>query len=324
MSLLKNAARQVLHTSGALRYFRNRSKNAVRILMYHNFPADSSILRRQCEHIRRYYSPVAMRGISDAIHRGGAIPGNAVAITVDDGYRDFLENAYPVFAEFEIPATVFLVTDFLDRKKLLWWDEIQQALVQTQRGTVDWPLLGTTRKLIPRSAEAKQQAYDIAQDLKDLPDSERRKSIATLLHLLGVPSPSNFSGEFAPMSWDEVRTLTRNQVEFGAHTRTHPILSKIEDRGHLRDEILSSRDRLVAELGQPVLHFCYPNGRERDIGPTVLEVIREGGFETAVTTVEGMNRLNSSANPFLLKRLGVSPLMNLQYFAELLAGVRRA
>ena len=71
-----------------------------------------------------------MKQVAAALHGGEPLPPKAVAITVDDGYRDFLLRAYPVFHEFEIPATVFLVSDFIDGTGMLWWDRLGLRLPQ--------------------------------------------------------------------------------------------------------------------------------------------------------------------------------------------------
>jgi len=56
---------------------------------------------------------------------GAPLPPNALAITVDDGYRDFLHNGYPIFKAHRIPVTQFLVSGFVDKKLWLWWDQVR-------------------------------------------------------------------------------------------------------------------------------------------------------------------------------------------------------
>jgi hypothetical protein len=46
-----------------------------------------------------------------------------------------------------------------------------------------------------------------------------------------------------------------------------PDLSALADPEELREEIAGSKARIESELDRPVLHFCYPNGKMRDIGP---------------------------------------------------------
>jgi peptidoglycan/xylan/chitin deacetylase (PgdA/CDA1 family) len=52
--------------------------------------------------------------------RGGISDENLAAITFDDGYQDFCENAYPVLKKYNYPSTVFLVSDLVGRENL--WD----------------------------------------------------------------------------------------------------------------------------------------------------------------------------------------------------------
>jgi len=41
--------------------------------------------------------------------------------TLDDGYRDNLEYAYPVFRRHDAPFTVYIASDYADGKGELWW-----------------------------------------------------------------------------------------------------------------------------------------------------------------------------------------------------------
>lgn len=306
-----------------MQILRLRNKDAVRILMYHGFPPDQSGLRTHCEHIRRFYNPVSMAQIAAALHKRSSLPENAVAITIDDGYRDFLLNAFPVFTEFEIPATVFLVADFLDRKSWLWWNRIEYAFEHTAKDRVDVDAPGLETGASLETTEARwRNARSFAEGVKWLENTERLAEIDRVLNSLEVRIPERAPAYCEPMSWDEVRQLQKRNIEFGAHTKSHPILSSLAGPEQIADEIRGSKKRIEEELGAPVIHFCYPNGRSADIGDTALRITRESGFETAVTTEPGMNRIGENTDPFLLRRSGVSPDYSVAYFAELLAGMR--
>ena len=322
LSLAKSLLRTGLHQLGGIQAFRARSKNALRILMYHNFPADRAGLRSQCEHLRRYYNPVSMRQVSEALTGGAPLPGNAVAVTIDDGYRDYFLSAYPVFHEFGVPTTVFLVSEFMDGHDWNWWDKILYALQQTSATEFELQLNGQRRVLPVLRGQEYGQMHQLAQDLKMLTSGQRRAELAQLFKQLDVSVPEKPPTWCEPMTWDEVRQLAKTNVEFGAHTKTHPILSTVDSKQELEDEIRGSSKRVEQELDAPVLHFCYPNGRNEDIGDEALRVTRESGFRTAVTTVPGMNRIGPGTDAFQLKRLGADPGFPDYYFAELLAGVR--
>jgi peptidoglycan/xylan/chitin deacetylase (PgdA/CDA1 family) len=118
-----------------------------------------------------------------------------------------------------------------------------------------------------------------------------------------------------------VRDLARNGVEFGAHTKTHPILSSIHDSKELQTEIKESKQRVEQELGKPVIHFCYPNGLSSDFNAETLELVKDAGFLSAVTTEPGLNF--AGARLLMLRRIGVDPTLPKDYFAELLSGLRK-
>jgi peptidoglycan/xylan/chitin deacetylase (PgdA/CDA1 family) len=322
--MYKRVAKVALHSLGIVPAVRRLTGSRVRILMYHRFPADTRGLQQQCEHIRRHYNPISLQDLAGSYDGGGSLPPRALVITVDDGYRDFLTCAQPVLHRFGIPATVFLVSDFLDGKLWMWWDALGFVFDRTSRQSLAFTAPDGSAHRLPLTTSAERRAAHAAvcTALTDLDTDSRAHTIAEMTRTLGILPPAAAPDEYAPLTWDDVRALAGQNVEFGAHTRTHPILSTVGDRDRLRDEIMSSKQRIESEMQRQVIHFCYPNGRRRDFTDAAVEIVRDGGFQTAVTTEPGLSVPGSPR--FLLRRLGVDPNCPVPYFAELLAGTRTA
>ncbi|MBN1914053.1 MAG: polysaccharide deacetylase family protein [Candidatus Omnitrophica bacterium] len=114
-----------------------RSQYVVPILMYHSVcenPVEGNRLavstdtfRRQMHFLKRHnYNILTLEQLADLIKNKKKIPPRAVAITLDDGYRDNFDCAFPVLKEYGIPATLFLIVDEIGRpqKDRLFWEEI--------------------------------------------------------------------------------------------------------------------------------------------------------------------------------------------------------
>jgi peptidoglycan/xylan/chitin deacetylase (PgdA/CDA1 family) len=303
--VIKSIARQVFHAAGGLDAARWLKRRNLRILMYHRF-GDREAIARQCRHIRTHYTPVSLTHAANWLADGGW-PDNALVVTVDDGYRDFYQVAYPVFREYGIPATVYLVSDFLDGKQWLWVDRVR------------WGYLNSKSALGPREERLKA-ARTAIEAAKLLPNAERLAWLEQLPDELGARPPEDAPVEYEAMRWDEVREAARNGMEFGAHTVTHPILSRVSSADELQHEIGGSRRRLEEELGGAVDHFCYPNGSVRDFTPEAVEIVRAAGFRTA--TVTGVGIVSPGDDAFRLRRIGVEPDLEERYFAECAAAVR--
>ncbi len=285
--------------------------------MYHRFP-DASGFIEQCAHLRECYRPISLSAAVSAIRSGGPIPERAVVVTVDDGYRDFLERAFPALSSHGIPATVFLTTDLPDRKTWLWVDQVshcvRNARVRELAASIGDP---QTWKFDSDGAR-ERAALSIKEALKKVSDQERVDWLKKLPGLLRVELPDRPPPSYAPLEWDDVRFLSTRGVEFGAHTRTHPILSRLERHEQLESEICGSKTRIEAETQARVRHFCYPNGHRADYTASAIEIVKDAGFESAVTAGQGVN--HSGADVFELRRIGVEPRETLMRFARVVAG----
>jgi hypothetical protein len=84
---------------------------------------DPALLAGQLEYLRRHrYRLMSLRELLQALDERTPIRENAVVFTVDDGYADFAEVGAPVFAAYDCPVTVFLVTDFVSGRLWYWFD----------------------------------------------------------------------------------------------------------------------------------------------------------------------------------------------------------
>lgn len=295
MKIAKSAARNFVNASGVTAGVRLWYRKGLRILMYHRFPPQNE-LAAQCEHLKKHYRPISLTEAAGTLERRRPTPPGAVVFTVDDGYRDMLVNAWPVLKAWSIPVLVYVATDLPDHHTWLWTDQLRHFLMEQ----------GDTAA-----------AATIGQSLKKMPDQQRREYLASIPGLQAAPPP-----DYEPLTWDEIRALAAQGVEFGAHTRTHPILSRLPDRDRMREEIAGSKARLEQELGSPVLHFCYPNGMPDDFNDDVVAVVRESGFKTAVTALRGMNF--GDADPFRLRRLHQESTRPIAVFAHQVAGLYRS
>jgi peptidoglycan/xylan/chitin deacetylase (PgdA/CDA1 family) len=318
---LKRAARTAFHKTGGLDLARWLNRKGLRILMYHRF-SDAAGLETQCRHIRDHYAPVSLAQVDSWLRSGDPLPPNAIAITVDDGYCDFAAVAYPIFAAWQIPVTVYLVSGFLDGQLWLWVDQVRYAFLHSplRRFRLEFPSGPAMECALGPQAQRAHAAREMCEALKRQPNAFRLSVLASMPELLQTGMPAAPPAEDAPLAWDAIRQMDERIATFGAHTMTHPVLSRLAGEDEVRREIEGSKRRIEEALHRPVDHFCYPNGGPGDITPECVELVRQAGFRTAVTTVTGLN--DPATDSLLLRRIGVEPGLDPLYFRQCAAAFR--
>ncbi len=123
------------------RFVATTKQFAVPVLMYHRIdnldeneqrspllcdltvsPAD---FERQVKFlVENGYSVLLASEVERAVQEGRELPEKAVCITLDDGYKDNFEQAFPVLLKYKVPATVFLVTNNFGRPDRLSWNDV--------------------------------------------------------------------------------------------------------------------------------------------------------------------------------------------------------
>lgn len=249
-------------------------------------PDDPDVVR--FERIVRFItSAFRVLPLSEAVQglRRGSLPRGSACITFDDGYADNHACAAPILERHGACATFFISTAFIDGGRM-WNDSVIEALRAVPAGLLDWSDLGFEPAVLG-DAPSRVTAYrSMLERLKYRPPEEREDLVREMAQRAGLPSRCQMM-----MTRGQVRDLGARGMELGAHTQTHPILSRLETAA-ARHEIAGSREILGDWLGEPPKLFAYPNGRPgRDFSSRDVDLVRECGFLAAVTTAAGHARV---------------------------------
>jgi peptidoglycan/xylan/chitin deacetylase (PgdA/CDA1 family) len=318
----KRLTKGLLHQMGGLAALRLLRRDKFGVLVFHEFDeVYAASLEPICEHITRHFEPISLAKITDAIHGEASLPPNAVTVTVDDGYRNFLTIGHPIFKKYRIPTTLYAVASFADGRLWLWTDQIAFVLEATAKKAISVEIeKGHLLDLDISSATAKSASvFTLCEALKVIPNQRRLEFLNDLALLCGVEVPPEPPPHRASLSWEEMRALATEGVEIGCHTDSHPILSRLNDAADLARETRGAKDLMEARLKRKVDHFCYPNGREIDISEAAVACVREAGFRSAVTCTYGLN--TPTADPLRIRRLPVGGVTDFAYATETLVGI---
>lgn len=118
------------------------------------------------------------------------------------------------------------------------------------------------------------------------------------------------------MAWDQARVMAGGGITFGSHTLDHLSLPTLEP-AQLMEQLVTSKARIEAEIGQRVAGFSYPYGLPRDYRGTE-RYVAEAGYAWAVTGVHGSVR--PASDVFALRRVKVEKDDGLCVFRRLVRG----
>lgn len=272
------------------------TRDSAAVLMLHRFedreagtPGHSpEVLAAHLEYLRKHdYQIEPLDVLVERMLCGEPPRPRSVAITIDDGYRDFVRVGVPVLAQYDCPATLFLVTGFVDGECWLWYDAVQYLMGDAAQGDVRFAVGEVEERVMWRTpAERHERTWALIERLKRVPDAVLRTSLASLSSATGITLPAVPPARFAPLTWDEVRAWGQRGMTFGAHSRTHPILSNATDDQVTR-EITESWGRVRAMTTATSSVFAYPNGLPIDFGARERAAVLAAGLPAAVASVGG-------------------------------------
>jgi peptidoglycan/xylan/chitin deacetylase (PgdA/CDA1 family) len=241
-----------------------------------------------------------------------------VCFTFDDGYRDNLEYAYPIFKRHNLPFAIYVPTDYADGRGDLWWLALEKVIVKVNALSVK--IDGQQRRLRCGTPAEKDAAFStVYWWLRGIDETSARAFVRNLCKDADV-DPDVLCIDLM-MNWDEIRQLAADPLlTFGAHTRRHFALAKLT-LAKARTEMIESVRRIERETGKECRHFSYPYGDEASAGPREFAIVKEMGLKTGVTTRKGLIHARHAQELTALPRVSLNgDYQKSRYVKVLLSG----
>lgn len=273
-------------------------RKGITILAYHGvldkaLPFDDwcfisqKAFEEQIRYLSENFNIVHLSEAVAMLDRGDVDQPTAV-ITFDDGYQNNYDFAFPILKKYNAPATIYLVSDQMDGDDTIWFCRLNQALVNTANSSLSWN--GMHLHLSTPSGKSAASAR-IQSSLKGMENSRLLEEVATLIERLGgnPNQPIENHSPYRLLSQTEIDEMRDSGlVEFGAHTCSHAILSRLSAEEQAR-EINGCKTAIENMVGRSCDHFAYPNGSTQDHDPVTAQLISDAGFASCVNMRPGAN-----------------------------------
>ena len=323
----KEIASQVLSKTNIYKLIlkiRSSLFSEVRILAYHRIldvddkenylfdldliSASISDFKWQMAHVKKYYNPISFKQLIRHYEEKITLPKNPIIITFDDGFADNYYNAYPILKELAIPATIFISTDYIGRSNTFWFDWISFVINRYPGNEIKIDTLNKKIILDDCLIQRRVIGDKFINDLKKLNNNIRlevMKELQDKYEYLLTDEDDRIRNLSYPLNWDQIIEMSENGIEFGSHTTSHPILTKLKD-SDLKDELINSKNILQEKLGKDISILAYPNGLINDYNENVIKITKLAGYKIALTYIAGLNQLKNF-DKYQMRRIPIEP-----------------
>ena len=238
-----------------------------------------STFRELVAHLADSYEPVSLSSASP----GRASGRIRIVFTFDDGWVDNYKVAFPIARQHCVPVTIFICPGLMDQESPFWPERVVGLMKATRPSVTSMEI----------EAEIER--------LKFCTDEERAQQIERLLQEVRTRAiPIEASGVDSTFSWAAAGEMADAGIDFGSHTQTHQILTKILADRALR-EIRESKNGLESKFNKSCETFAYPNGTW---SAETRCLLAEEGFSLAFTTERGA--WTDSSDPLAIPRCNVA------------------
>jgi peptidoglycan/xylan/chitin deacetylase (PgdA/CDA1 family) len=339
---LKHIIFPALSRSGYLRY---TSGAGPAVVTYHGvFPSGYEVrtaaldgnlvraesLRRQLRLLQKRYHVISAEDFLRWLEGGLSLPARSVLLTCDDALRNTLTEMVPILREHGLSCLFFVTgASANETPSMLWYEELYLMLLDaTEPITLSLSEAGVS--VGPIAPNQKHSCWwNLVQRLSQFSGQSRREFLDRFREQLGLSTKwkeriihnSTLAARFLRLDVAGLRQLAAAGMTIGAHSLSHPVLSRAPDDLAWR-EISESRSALEKALGRTVWAFGYPFGNAATVTRRDLRLVEQAGFRCAFMNAGG--GFGAKIDRFAVPRVHVTADTNLSEFEAHISGFYRS
>lgn len=245
--------------------------------------------------------------------------GRFVCLTFTGIDRGLADAALPVLTQHAVPFAVYVPTAFPDGLAAPWWLALEQVIARQDR--LSLMMAGREQRFDCPDHGRKLQLYDLLYGwMRGLPPDDLAAAIGDLCGRYSVDRDLILRNDV--ITWDEIgRIAATPRATIGCATVNHAALTTLTPTNALR-EIAMGRAVLKAALGHDIRHAAFPFGDAASFDVGHVEMMRNAGFASAVTTIPGT--LGRAPDLHALPRIAIDSGTTLRRLRAVLAGAVQA
>ncbi|MBN2350557.1 MAG: polysaccharide deacetylase family protein [Bacteroidales bacterium] len=241
-----------------------------------------------------------------------------VVFTFDDGYKDNYTHAYPIFKKHNVPFAIYITTSFPENTAIIWWYFLEEYLVNNN--SINFSDNDNNYSYDLSTFKEKLKAFfEIRSLFIQKPETELLDFTCCVFNI-SKERVKEYSLEYC-MTWKDIIHLSGDPlVTIGAHTVNHVGLAN-RSLEEARYEIEQSKKILDDKIKQPVFHFSYPFGTEKEANNREFELVSKSNYKTACTTRLSNIYIQHKKFLYSLPRISVNNLTTKAYLKLQICGL---
>lgn len=260
------------------------------------------------KYLSQKFNVISLAEFTKTIKNDNAFKSKNCLVTFDDGWRDNISNAYPIFKNYLIPAVIFIPSAYIDTNRRFWQERLTQLLMLLHSQCNESEKFKEKMSSFMDDRQIKEiidcNGNQLKEKISSFVATQKNADFETVVLLIAELAErleheiikTNDSRDF--LNWNEIRIMSQGNIEFGSHGLNHNILTR---KGvSVSKELLKSKEEIEQHLGKKITSISYPNG---DYNKEVIEEVKSSGYEIAFGTQNGF--MAPDDNLFTIKRVNI-------------------